>query len=100
MPKRLSMVKAGGGRASGRLTAMNVACGAIAQLLTHYGIESVAFIRQIGPHQAEAVPESVATLEAQMPQADLWCPDAKAAEAMAAHIASLVRTAGDSWRGV
>ncbi len=41
----------GGGRASGRLTAIMVVAGAIAeQLLREKGISTIAFLEQVGPH--------------------------------------------------
>lgn len=74
---------AGGGRASGRLTALNVACGALAwQLLAPLGIKVGAFIRQLGSVEVPGEYFDLAKLEEMLIQAELWCPDPGCAQQM------------------
>lgn len=68
----------GGGRASARETACRVAAGAIAaQVLRNVGIEVAAYLHQVGPKQAENLPEGVLALRRAMEESPIFCPDPK-----------------------
>jgi len=91
----------GGGRASGRETAVRVAAGAIAaKMIAQTGVDVIAYTQAIG---------SIAIDRGRMPSDknlrkiilnnSLFCPDAQAAAAMEKKIAA-VRKKGDSLGGV
>jgi chorismate synthase len=89
----------GGGRTSARETVGRVAAGAIARKLLRerYGVEVLAYVKQVQRIAAEVDPEKVRVrdIEANM----VRCPDAKAAESMIALIEEM-RKAGDSVGGI
>lgn len=89
----------GGGRLSGRMTAVFVAAGAIARkLLLHSGVEVLAYTREIGGIRLEnsPSPESVRKLTYQN---SMRCPDEEAAEKMRDVVLS-AKADGDSVGGV
>jgi chorismate synthase len=76
-------------RASARETAARVAAGALSRcLLREFGIEAFGFVRAVGPAMARVQPtaENYHELLALRDQSDLYCPDAKATDAMRAFI--------------
>lgn len=84
----------GGGRSSGRETACRVAAGAIAKkLIAHFGIQVVAYLKQIGFIEA-TIPSSLPKIEG-----PLFCPDPEAAEKMMTMI-DMAKSDGDSLGGV
>jgi chorismate synthase len=89
----------GGGRSSARETIGRVAAGAIARkiLREQFGVEILAYVRQVQKIVAEVNPEAVQfkDVEANI----VRCPDAKAAEAMIALIESM-RSEGNTVGGV
>lgn len=73
----------GGGRASARETACRVAAGALAKkLLRHYGIELVAYIKQIGTVIAHVDLENIEVFRSKILRDPIFCPDDKASTAM------------------
>ena len=89
----------GGGRLSGRMTAVFVAAGAIARkLLLYSGVEVLAYTREIGGIRLENSPSPedarIATY-----QNSMRCPDAEAAEKMREVVLS-AKADGDSVGGV
>jgi len=88
----------GGGRASARETACRVAAGAVAEkFLEEQGIQSMAYIKQVGTLEALVGPiESIQTLTYESP---LFCPDKEATTAMIALIEKAV-SEGDSLGGI
>lgn len=89
----------GGGRASARETVGRVAAGAVARklLASEAGIEIVAWVHEV--HGVQAMVD-VATVSRQQVEAHpVRCPDAQAAEEMAAVI-HRVRKTGDSVGGI
>lgn len=90
----------GGGRASARETAGRVAAGAIAQqVLRHYGIETTAYLHQIGHVVVENVPEDLFAVREAMKESPLFCPDQEAGQQMQSLIAQVI-SVGDSLGGV
>jgi len=93
----------GGGRASARETACRVAAGAIAKkFLLHSGIETIAYIKQIGRIEAVVEIEDIAKDKPKVKEA-LWqkklpCPDDQACMAMSAVIEEC-KDQGDSIGG-
>jgi chorismate synthase len=89
----------GGGRTSARETIGRVAAGAIAKKLLRerYGVEVLAFVKQVQKISAEIDPEKVkfADIESNI----VRCPDAKAAEKMIRLIEKM-RRAGDTVGGI
>ena len=88
----------GGGRASGRETALRVAAGGIAkQILAQRGVKIVGFTRQVGNVRSDASTDTVdaATIESNIVRA----PDAASAEQMIAVIHA-AQADGDSVGGV
>ena len=84
----------GGGRASGRETAMRVAAGAIAkQVLRQYGVEFYGFVQKIGPHEAQTVDYNF------IEQNIVRCPDPAVAPRMEKFITQIAEE-GDSIGGV
>ena len=82
----------GGGRSSARETAMRVAGGAIAKvLLRHVGVEVYGWVDQIGPVRADPARFDRRAID----NNPFFCPDAEAAEAMAA-VVEEVRKQRDS----
>ena len=68
----------GGGRSSGRETACRVAAGAVAKkILTHFGISSLAYIKEIGGIQIEAMdPVEIGEIRKKTEASPIFCPDA------------------------
>lgn len=90
----------GGGRASARETAARVAAGALAKkFLLHYGIDLVAYIKQIGPIQAEVHLQDLSSLRRKTLESPLFCPDPKAAKDMES-LLQKTSFEGDSWGGI
>jgi chorismate synthase len=89
----------GGGRSSARETIGRVAAGAIAKKLLRerYGVEVLAFVKQVQKISAEIDPEKVrfADIESNI----VRCPDAAAAEKMIRLIEKM-RRAGDTVGGI
>lgn len=89
----------GGGRTSARETIGRVAAGAIAKKLLRerYGVEVLAFVKQVQKISAEIDPEKVkfANIESNI----VRCPDASAADKMVRLIEKM-RRAGDSVGGI
>ena len=84
----------GGGRASGRETAMRGAAGAIAkQILHQYGVEFYGFVQKVGPHEAQIVDYGF------IEQNIVRCPDPAIAPKMERYITQ-IGDAGDSVGGV
>ncbi|MEW6613397.1 MAG: chorismate synthase [Pseudomonadota bacterium] len=81
----------GGGRSSARETATRVAAGAIARkyLRERLGVEIRAWLAQLGPIRAQRLDWD------EIPNNPFFCPDAEAAERMAAYMDAL-RKEGDS----
>ena len=89
---------AGGGRSSARITASNVAAGAIAQkILKGQGIEILAWVESVGDIKADCQFDQV-TDEA-IESNDVRCPDSAAAKLMESKILE-VRKVGDTIGGV
>jgi chorismate synthase len=91
----------GGGRSSGRETAVRVAAGAIAgKLIAAAGMEVIAYTQAIGgiAIDRKKIPQGKLLLSKVRGNV-LFCPDAKAAEAMEAKLAA-ARSEGDSLGGV
>jgi chorismate synthase len=89
----------GGGRTSARETIGRVAAGAIAKkiLREHYGVEILAYVKQVQKISAEVDVEKVKAKEV---EANIVrCPDGKVAEKMIRLIES-VRRAGDTVGGI
>jgi len=90
----------GGGRSSARETACRVAAGAIAKkLLDHHGIRLVAYIRQIGSAEATIAGDDFDAIHTSTYQSPVFCPDPKAASAMA-ELIEKAKAEGDSLGGV
>lgn len=89
----------GGGRTSARETIGRVAAGAIAKkiLRNHYGVEVLAYVKQVQKLVAEIDPESVQSK--QIESNIVRCPDATMAEKMIRLIEKM-RRAGDSVGGI
>ena len=88
----------GGGRSSARETIGRVAAGAIARkVLKQFGIEIVAYVKQVQHIQAEAKPD-VVTRE-QVESNIIRCPDSEAASKMIALVETM-RKNGDSVGGI
>lgn len=88
----------GGGRASGRETALRVAAGAVAkQILAQRGVNIIGFTRQVGKVQSDVSTDNVQTsvIESNIVRA----PDADSAEKMIAVIHA-AQADGDSVGGV
>ena len=89
----------GGGRTSARETIGRVAAGAIAKkiLRAHYGVEVLAYVKQVQRIVAEVNPDSVKSkdIEANI----VRCPDPRTAEKMI-RLIERVRKAGDSVGGI
>lgn len=90
----------GGGRASARETATRVAAGAVAKkFLRHYGIEVIAYLKEVGGIAAEDVNDGIDHLRAKTLQSPLFCPDSRATQAIMEAI-DLVKKEGDSLGGI
>lgn len=90
----------GGGRASGRETACRVAAGTIAKkFIQRFGIQVVAFLKQVGEFQAEVPESSIAALKEKTKKSLLFCPDPIAEKLMAQKIEE-VMSANDSIGGI
>ncbi len=90
----------GGGRSSARETACRVVAGAIAKAyLKRFGIQIVAYIKQIGPVLATIDFDSFYSLFESTYKSPIYCPDGKATELMQGLI-ERIRAEGDSLGGV
>jgi len=90
----------GGGRASARETACRVAAGAVAkQLLKHYDIDIVAYVKQVAHLIADVIPEEIASLKQATKESAVFCPDPMAEPAIVAAITE-AKEAGDSLGGI
>lgn len=90
----------GGGRSSARETACRVAAGAVAKkLLAHFGIEVVAYIKEIGGIAADELTLAPSEMRRATLESPVFCPDPKAAEKMMAAIEG-VKEEGDSLGGI
>lgn len=89
----------GGGRTSARETVGRVAAGAIARkiLRERYGVEILAYVKQVQRIVAEVNPDAVKLK--QVESNIVRCPDAAAAEKMI-HLIEKMRKAGDSVGGI
>ena len=67
----------GGGRSSGRETACRVAAGAVAKkILKRFGISSLAYIKEIGGIQIEAIdPSDIDEIRKKTVASPIFCPD-------------------------
>lgn len=84
----------GGGRSSARETAGRVAAGAVAKaLLSRAGVTVLAFTRRLGEIEMQSFEQ------AEIERNPFLCPDPRAAEQMARHVAE-VKAAGDSLGGI
>jgi len=88
-------------RASARETAARVAAGAVAgQFLSHFGIETVAFVVEIGGERADSVhPASCSELRRLRDASSVYAADPSAEDRMTAAI-DQAREAGDTVGGV
>ncbi len=91
----------GGGRSSARETACRVAAGAVAKkLLAHFGIEVVAYIKEIGgiliPEPSYASPAEMRKATRESP---IFCPDPKTTEKMIISLEK-AKEEGDSLGGI
>jgi chorismate synthase len=91
----------GGGRSSARETICRVAAGAVAKkLLTHFGVELVAYIKEIGgisiPEMDLSDPQALRKSTYDSP---LFCPDPQATAQMMA-LLDKVKEEGDSLGGI
>ena len=91
----------GGGRSSARETACRVAAGAVAKkLLAHFGIEVVAYIKEIGgiliPEPSYSSPTEMRKAARESP---IFCPDPKTTEKMIIALEK-AKEEGDSLGGV
>ena len=90
----------GGGRASARETACRVAAGAIAKKLLHqYGIQTCAYLSQVGTVQAEEDFPDIQDLKQNTENSPIFCPFPQASAAMQTVIQT-TKEAGDSIGGV
>lgn len=90
----------GGGRASARETACRVAAGAIAQqVLLHFGIQTTAYLHQMGNVTVQKVPEERVALREAVQGSLLFCPDPEASQKMEEMLAQ-VMSEGDSVGGI
>lgn len=91
----------GGGRSSARETACRVAAGAVAkQLLAHYQVEICAYMKQIGPEQADAMTtKDLKQLKQSTLSSPVFCPDEQASKRMMQAIEQ-ARDNGDSLGGI
>jgi chorismate synthase len=91
----------GGGRSSARETACRVAAGAVAKkLLAHFGIEVVAFIREIGGIGiAEPTYASPSHLRTPSHESPLFCPDPVATHRIVQALEKAIEE-GDSLGGI
>ena len=91
----------GGGRASGRETACRVAAGAVAKkLVEFYGIETIAYLKQIGKISATSYSFSdMEQLRRNVYSSPLFCPDEMIAKQMMTYIQEILEE-GDSIGGV
>ena len=90
----------GGARASARETAARVAAGAIAKkILASYGIEVVAYIKQIGKIVADPLLKEMKELKQATCASPVRCPDRAAAQKIE-QLLNQVKAEGDSVGGV
>jgi len=90
----------GGGRASARETACRVAVGAISgKLLAFWGIEVLAYIKQIGDEKILPVKAHFPTLKSQINDSTLFCPDHDSTQRMILALENAMAQ-GDSLGGV
>ncbi len=91
----------GGGRSSARETACRVAAGAIAKkLLSHFGVEIVAYIKAIGGiTMPEKSQKSAAHLQKAMRESVVFCPDPESSQKMVNALEKAIEE-GDSLGGI
>ncbi len=90
----------GGGRASARETACRVAAAAVAKkILQHAGIDTCAYITEIGTIDATLTLSDVSTIRTATYASSIYCPDPCAAANMILALKS-AKEAGDSLGGV
>jgi chorismate synthase len=90
----------GGGRASARETACRVAAGAVAKnLLRHFQIETVAYLKQMGSLTAEISLSDIQMLKTATRESPLFCPDMDMTESMIKYLEEIQKE-GDSIGGV
>lgn len=91
----------GGGRSSARETAARVAAGAIAKkLLAHFGIQTCAFVSEIGGIAMAPPPfKNLGLLRKKTLANPIFCPDEKAAKKMMEAIEA-AKNEGDSLGGI
>jgi chorismate synthase len=90
----------GGGRSSARETIGRVAAGAIAKkILSHYGIQLMAYIKQIGRVAAAIEAGAWEPVSASIHESPVFCPDPQASTAMIALIEK-AKLEGESLGGV
>jgi chorismate synthase len=91
----------GGGRSSARETACRVAAGAVAKkLLAHFGVEVVAYIKEIGGIASQELkPNSPTDLRKAILTSPIFCPDAQATEQMIQALEK-AKEEGDSLGGI
>ncbi|MES2122659.1 MAG: chorismate synthase [Chlamydiota bacterium] len=90
----------GGGRSSARETACRVAAGAVAKkLLRHFGVQVIAYIKEIGGIVASELSLSPDAMRKATLGSPLFCPDEQATQKMIAAIEK-VKEEGDSLGGV
>lgn len=90
----------GGGRSSARETACRVTAGSIAKkFLLKYGINVVAYIKQISTIEAKPETDRIDKLRDLTYQSPIFCPDTNAAAAMVSSIEN-AKKEGDSLGGI
>ena len=90
----------GGGRASARETACRVAAGAVAKkLLKLQEIQVFAYIKQIGPIEANIQIHNLEDFHSSIYRSDTYCPDQEATTQMTALI-ERTKSEGDSMGGI
>ncbi|MCI0382805.1 MAG: chorismate synthase [Chlamydiae bacterium] len=91
----------GGGRASGRETACRVAAGAVAkQLLAHFHIQLLAFIKEIGKISCKQMNlKNLEEIEKKRNKSSIFCPDTATEKAIVAKLKK-IQEEKDSLGGV
>ncbi len=88
----------GGGRSSARITAANVAAGAVAKkILRKAGIEIIAYVKKIKNISANIIPENVKKKDVE--SSIIRCPDKKASEKIL-DLIKKTKQEGDSLGGI
>ncbi len=87
----------GGGRSSGRETASRVIGGVVAEKILPDSVDIVGFTRQIGPHRAEDIPETLT--RDRIDEHETRCPDLEVAETIREDLMDC-KERGDSRGGI